>query len=151
MPQTGVLKHRTSAVCCTLRDSDQHQPNGAVYLGFCMLMCAHQSTTQNKCHHFHNHQGQCYAIPLLHFDEAERGKREYFNMAGGLYISLNHVFPDTRHYLCSSCFKLSCWRLLLQRLVDSQRRLLVRVANTHDQITLPQLGLHCRRKTNTSF
>ena len=72
-------------------------------------------------------------------------------MAGGLYILLNHVFPDTQHYLCSSCFKLSCWGLLLQRLVDSQRRHLVRVANTNDQITLPQLGLHCRRTTNTLF
>lgn len=61
-------------------------------------------------------------------------------------------FQDTQYYLYSSRITLrssSPW--LLQCLLDFQERQLVRVANTNDQITLSELGLHCRQKTNILF
>lgn len=39
--------------------------------------------------------------------------------------------------------------LLLQNLLDFLWRLLIRVANTNDQITQPQLGAHCRKQKGT--
>lgn len=69
-------------------------------------------------------------------------KRDFFFLHGSWF-----VHKGAQHYLLYS----HLWGLLLHCLLDFQRRQLVRVANTNDQITLSLIGSHCRQKANILF
>lgn len=162
MPRTGTLTRRTCAVCFTLRESDQHYyqaQNGCLhlFLCFCILICAPVyvssapfSEHPNKCHYFHNHKGHCYVtapflVPSLTF--LAKGIKPNKLFLHWWCFFQTHCITSALHASlwgqgCSSCFGAS---------LICQKRQLVGAANTNNQITLSQLGAHCRQKRNILF
>lgn len=93
---------------------------------------------------------------LIYIFNKQKQKKKFFEPDRLSVYSLKPLSAYKQHYLCPFAHAgrfllvVVVVLLLLQRLLDVLRRLLVRVANTDDQITQPQLGAHCRKGKGTS-